>query len=1077
MRKFRLKLLGGYRSVFILLFTLFSFISSIYAQSVPLQVKGKVTDSKGMPLTGVTVKLKGATIGASTDVQGEYLIRLPDSKGTLVFTYLGYSSKEIDINGKSSINVVLEEDNQQLDEVVVVGYGTQKKVSVTGAISTIQSADLIRTPAVAATSALVGKVAGVTARTTDGRPGNGASLQIRNLGSPLYVIDGVPYSTNDGTTSFGFNTGVSGVNAFNNIGLEDIESITVLKDASASIYGLRASNGVVLVTTKKGKKTEIPTINVSSYYGVQNFTRYPYPGNAPQYVRGRLESEQNQGRNPSLLFTPDQFKKWQGGTEPGYKSYDYFKFGMRPNVPQYYLSANASGGSQRSNYYFSLSHLNQDAIIKDFNFNRTNLQANLSSSLAKGLTIGTQISARVEKRHNVGVPGLDDYFNPLLSISSMWPTESAYANDNPLYINQTHSVNINPATYTNEITGYVDEVTNAISAKLNATYEFKFGLTAKVVYAQDFSNENFDGFEFTYPAYIYNAATDVYQDRPAGGGALYGNQNPWREIHKRNITARFAQFQLNYNKQFGSHSLSAVAAYERSDNENRYNAVHTIPPNNYITQMLFANQDFFADDFSTEARAGYIGRINYDYKQKYLLEVLGRYDGSYLFAPDKRWGFFPGVSVGWRMTEEKFLKDKFNFLNDLKLRASVGSTGSEIGINAFDYMAGYSFAGNGIDQGRSAILDGTYNIGVRPRGLPITNLSWVINQTKNMGIDFTVFKNISGQFDIFERKRTGLPASKYDVLLPSEAGYLLPNQNLNSDATRGADAMVAYSGRAGKVDYSIGVNGTLARRRDLTSYKPRFGNSWNEYRTSIEDRWGNINWGHHIIGRFQSQSEIDAYRVNNDAQGNKTLLPGDFIYKDENGDGIINAMDQRPIGYAEGATPYFNYGINSNISWKGFALAFDFSGGGMQSFFRNVELKYPFQNNGNSPGYMLEDRWHRVDPYDTNSAWVAGTYPALRKDLTGHSNFVVSDGNNARNDFWMTNVRYLRLRNLELGYNIPQSLLKKVGISRLRVYANGTNLFSFDNVKDFQIDPEISSNGGVVYPQQRLYNFGINLTL
>jgi TonB-linked SusC/RagA family outer membrane protein len=1069
-RKRRLPVVRG------LLVALMAFLFCLTAVNAQVQsiLRGVITDKDGKPLQAATIFVKGKQVTAATAADGSFTIEAAEG-ATLIISYVGFETQEVVVGKQSVLNISMKDRKDVMDDVIVIGYTTQQKKSVTGAVSTIKAADLMRTPAVAATSALVGKVPGITARATDARPGNGTQLQIRNLGAPLYVIDGVPYSTNDGTTNFGYNTGISGQNLFNNLGLDDIESISVLKDASASIYGLRASNGVVLVTTKKGKKGENATINVSGYYGLQNFTRYPKPANAGQYVRGRLESEQNLRNNPAALFTPEQLAKWEAGTEKGYKSYDYYDMVTRPNVPQYYVSANASGGTQKSSYYFAISHISQDALIKDFTFDRTNIQANLSAGLAKGLTIGTQIMGRVEKRHNVGVPGLDDYFNPLLSISSMWPTESPYANDNPRYINQTHNVNVNPATYTDEITGYIDEWFRSMNINLTAQYDFNFGLQIKGLYSYNFTNEDFDGFEYTYDAYIYNPTTNTYENK-AANGALYGNQNPWREKHKRNIWSTFAQLQASYSKTFAQHSLSGVLAYERSDNENSYNALHSVPPNNYIPLMAFANQDFLDDAWSTEARAGYIGRINYNYQQKYLLELLGRYDGSYLYAADKRWGFFPGVSVGWRITQEDFFSQNLrNVVSDLKIRASYGETGSEIGLNAFDYLPGYIFAGAPPNDGRNAVLDNNYVIGIRPRGVPITNLSWVVNRTKNIGLDISLFRGkLTGQFDVFERKRTGLPAGRYDVLLPSEAGYSLPNENLVSDATRGIEGQIGYNGSYRKVNYSISVNATLARRRDLATYKPRFGNSWNVYRNSIEDRWGNINWGYQIEGRFQTQEEIDNYMVDIDGQGNRSLLPGDFKYKDVNGDKVLNAMDQRPIGYAEGQLPYMSFGINGSVQWKSFTLAFDFAGATMQSFYRDVELKYPFQNNGNSPAYMFEDHWHRVDPYDPNSAWVAGTYPAFRKDLTNHANFLI-DGSR-RNDFWLTNVHYIRLKNLELGYNFPTTLVKKMGLSRFRVYVNGTNLFSFDNVKQFEIDPEISSSGGLIYPQQKLFNFGFNLT-
>jgi hypothetical protein len=255
----------------------------------------------------------------------------------------------------------------------------------------------------------------------------------------------------------------------------------------------------------------------------------------------------------------------------------------------------------------------------------------------------------------------------------------------------------------------------------------------------------------------------------------------------------------------------------------------------------------------------------------------------------------------------------------------------------------------------------------------------------------------------------------------------------------------------------------------LYTYKPRFGNSWDEYRNSIEDRWNGITFGYHVIGRFQSEQEIKDYGINNDGVGNRTELPGDFKYEDVNGDKIINGLDQRPIGYAQGAQPYMSFGVNGQVGFKGFSLRVDFAGATMQSFRRQFELLFPFQNNGTSPHYMLSDRWHRADPYDPKSAWIPGEYPAIRKDNTGHINYQL-------NDYWLTNVSYIRLRNLEIGYDIPRKLIQRFGMSRLRVYVNGTNLFSIDNVKDLEIDPEISSTNGLVYPQQRLFNFGFNLS-
>jgi TonB-linked SusC/RagA family outer membrane protein len=1022
-------------------------------------VSGTVIDQKGNPMVGVTVAVKGTSTGAVTDQNGKYTLTNVPQNSTIIYSFVGMTTQEIALEGRSKIDVTLGEKAIGLDEVIVVAYGSQSKRTLSGAISNVGSDAIVRTSSTNATGALVGKLQGITARSADSRPGRGTTLQIRNMGNPLFVIDGIPYGGSFNTTSFGFTQG-SGQDVFNNLAIEDIESVTILKDAAAAIYGLRAANGVVLVTTKSGKSNEAVKINVNGYQGYQNFTRFPKPANGQQYVLGLLQSDQNL-MSPTRRYTPAEYQKFVEGTEYGYRSYDYYDMVVRKNVPQSYLSASASGGTQKSSYYFSASNINQDAMLKDYTYSRTNVQANLEASLAKGLKVGTKMNTQLTKAHNVGVPGLDDYWNPFYSIFNMWPIESPYANDNPKYINQTHNVNVNPATYKDDVTGWVDEYWRSFNVNLYAEYAFNFGLTAKATASYNFMNEDFDGFEYTWNAYKYDVSTDTYYTYPG-----YGNQNPWRERHKRNVVSRFAQFQLNYNKTFGDHTVSAVAAYERSDMENAYFVVHTVPTNNWVSLQRFSEQDYLADEWNVEARAGYIGRLNYSYKQKYLVEALARYDGSYLYREDRRWGLFPAISVGWRISEESFFKNSLSkIFDDFKIRASYGETGSESGVSAWDYLPGYNF-GSG-----SAVLDGTYVIGLAPKGLPITNLTWVKNRSKNIGIDFTLLNGkVTGQFDLFDRKRTGLPASKYDVLLPSEVGYTLPNENLNSDSQRGVEGIITYSSKVGEIDYSIGANFTFARSRSLKTYKPRFGNSWDEYLNSAIDRWSSINWGYKVIGQFQSVNEIADYKINNDGQGNRSQLPGDLMFQDTNGDKVINTLDQVPIGYAEGANPYASFGINGSIGWKGLALVFDFAGGSMQSFRRRYEGQIPYQSNGSGPWYLLADVWHQADPYNNSSPWVAGTYPAIRSTNTSHVNF-------NKSSFWVTNVRYLRMKNIEIGYNLPKAILNKLGgISKIRIYVNGSNLFSLDNMRKFEMDPEISSNSALVYPQAKLINTGFNIT-
>lgn len=1020
------------------------------------QVTGHVADATGEPIIGANVTVKGTTVGTITDIDGNFTLEVGSTDGTLVVSFIGYKSAEAAIKGKSPINVILQEDTETLDEVVVVGYGTQNRKSLTGAISDVKSESLTRSVSTTTAGALSGKIAGISTRAKDARPGKGISLEIRNMGAPLYVIDGIPYGGNTGNDWL-VNSEVSGNDVFNSLNIEDIESITVLKDASAAIYGLRASNGVVLVTTKKGKKNEKVSINVNGYYGWQNLTRFPELANAEQYTRGLAEAAQNRGEDPNSVYTKEELAKWAAGTEKGYKSYDYYDMIMRKNVPQYHVNASVTGGSERTNYYLSVAHTSQEAMMPDFNYQRTNFQLNLDTKITNRFTIGAQVSGRYEKTNDVGLPGGDGYYSAILAVFKMRPIDSPYANDNPNYIRNIDSYRngYNPAAFRRDIAGYKDSMTRYANINAYAQYDFGFGLTAKATFSYGYTNSRFDGYQYAYQIYTYDEASDTYNGTNAAGR--------WRLQIDRSVPTRYMQLQLNYNKQIKDHNISAVLGYEASDYDWSKKTYGTEPSTDYLPLLQMDEINSFGDEWSYEARAGWLARVNYDYAHKYLVELLARYDGSYLYAPSQRWGFFPGASIGWRISEENFFAPLKSVVDDLKIRASIGQTGTESGVSLFGYLSGYNW-----NQG-SAVLDGEYVTGLNQRGLPVTNLSWTKNTTKNIGFDLTMFGNrLTISADAFRKDITGVPAARYDVLLPSEVGYSLPNENLNKQAYVGTEAMATWTDHIGDFNYRVSGNITFSRYRNIESYKPRFSNSWDEYRNSSEDRWGGIYWGYQVIGQFQSEEEIKNYPVNLDGQGNTTLLPGDLIYKDVNNDGVINGMDERPIGFPDGWAPILSFGGNIGLEWKGIDLNIDFSGGAMQGWRQNYELTNAYHNGGNSPAYLLEDRWHRLDLYDPESEWVPGRYPAIRNGEFAY--------NNKNSDFWLHNVHYLRISNLEIGYSLPTWMLKPIHAQKVRIYGSVSNLCSFDNVHQYGIDPEITAAAAVVYPQQRTFLVGFNVT-
>ncbi|OLE58123.1 MAG: hypothetical protein AUG74_17475 [Bacteroidetes bacterium 13_1_20CM_4_60_6] len=948
-----------------------------------------------------------------------------------------------------TVNFQLQTQAIALEGIVAVGYSTQRKASLTGSVAAVTASELTRFPATTTSAALAGKVPGVLTRQADSRPGNGAALQIRNLGAPLYVIDGIPKDEGQ----------------FNQLNVNDIESISILKDASAAaIYGVRAANGVVLVTTKKGQRGQASHVEVTSYFGIQDLVRFPRPANAVDFVTAQIESDVNlQGRTG---WTPADLEKWKAGTEYGYRPFDWYDFAVQKHVPQRSWNASFSGGSDQINYYLSIGRLNQDAVWKDFTFERTNIQANVDANIVDRLKVGAQVNGRVESRINPGLPGVDDYFRPIFGILRQLPTERPYANDNPNYPALTSDGASNWATLNYGISGTFYNKWRVGQANFTADYATPIeGLKAAGRYSYYLADNMEETFEYTYDLYRYDPVTGQYY--VAGG-----NQNPYRDRWNRKVEEHLVQLQLNYNKMFGRHELGVVTVFESTQRQNPVFQVRSQPATNYIPLMNFNELRSMVHVESEEARKGFAFRANYNYDNRYLLEIAGRYDGSWKFPPGKRWGLFPSASVGWRVSNEAFYQRSgfSNILNELKLRASYGTLGDDdanlLRLGPFDYLDGYNFR-----QG-SAVFDGAVITGAQPRGLPVRNISWLRSTMTNVGVDFALLGNaLSGSIDGFYRKRTGLPAARWDVLLPAEVAIALPNENLNADAHMGIEGALSFSRPAGhRLRYTLGANATFSRQRDLYTYKPRFGNSWDEYRNSTENRWAFINWGYQVIGQFQSQDEIDKYPVDVDGRNNTTLLPGDFIFKDVNRDGIINELDERPIGFRQGALPYMSFGFNASASYGAFDLSLNFAGSAFQSFERVSEMKVPFWNNANSPAYMFRDRWRREDPFDRNSAWIPGKYPLARRGVLDHSNL-------RKSDFWVTNVSYLRLQSLALGFTLPPTLQRRLRVSDARVFVNGKNLLVLDNVGEFGIDPELASGNGLQYPQLREITIGVSLGL
>lgn len=1011
-----------------------------------VNVKGFVSDNTGEPIIGASVKIIGTDSGTITDIDGRFELSVAKDV-MLEVSYIGYSTQKVKVERAGTITITLQEETEVLNEIVVTGFGmSQKKATLTGSVSTIKSSDIERSSAVTASGALVGKIAGLNTRQQSGAPGASTALSIRNMGTPLFVIDGV----------------ISDEGQFNNMDFNDIENISVLKDASAALYGVRAANGVIVVTTKKGNRNTKNSVSINSYYGWQKNAQFVEPANVKDYVQAYATAETFSGRTEgNRRYTKEEYDKWMSGTDPKYQGWDWEDY-IWVSAPQYYLSANFSGGTDKSNYYVAVSHINQDATIRNYGgFNRTNAQMNIEMNVNERFKVGASMNGRIEERHHPAVPGWDDTWLPRFATLKNQPTKRPYANDNPNYPQKvSNQQETNFALMNYDISGEYSDVWRVIQLNGTAEYEILKGLKAKAMLGYYFAYNEVDNQEYTFNLYAYDEQSGEYYITDS-------MTNPYRERNRERVEDLTSNIQLNYDRKFGQHALTVVAGFEASQRERPKTWIHSIPVSNAM-DLIRLNEivEFVDDGVRTEARMGYLGRINYSYADKYLLEFIARWDGSSKFRPEHRWGFFPSASLGWRISEERFWKENKigNIITNFKLRASYGEVGDDnvADYSAFDYLPGYTYNNGG------AVLDGNWVVGSGTRGLPNQTLSWMTAKILDIGIDFGFLNNhLNAQIDFFQRKREGISESRYDVLIPNEVGFSLPKENLRSDMNRGFDASIVWTNHINDFNYSIGANITYSRFWDWEQYKPRFSNSWDEYRNSIWHRVGYITWGYEAIGRFESWEQIANYPIDNDRKGNRTVVPGDIMYKDQNGDGVINYLDERPIGYRGDSTPTLNFGINISASWKGFDLAMDWTGSGMSSWVQRYESARPFYGDGNSPSEVLTDAWHLADPFDPNSELIAGKYPMLRLDSDETSAYDTST-------FWLHNVRYIKLRNLEFGYSFPKSWLVKTGIQHVRLYISGTNLFTISNIGNI-MDPECATDNGLDYPPMRVINLGVNL--
>ena len=1019
-------------------------------------ITGKITDEEGLPLPGVTVLQKGTTNGTVTNVDGEYSLSNISNESVVIFSFIGMVSQEIVVGTNSTIDVRMATESFGLDEVIAVGYGTQKKESLTGAIASIDDTEIKTTVATSLAQKLSGKVAGLNIRQTSGEPGTFSnSINIRGFGEPLYVIDGI----------------VRGGSAdFQRLSSEDIESISVLKDASAAIYGLNAANGVIIVTTKKGSDGDTK-FTFSSVVGFSAPTDQPEMANASQYYTMRNDANINAGLAP--FIEQEELAKWQAGGA-GYESTNWSDATLKNNSVRQEHILSAQGGSEKITFYLNVGIVDDNGLLKtnDINYSKFNFRSNISAKLTENLTADVNFSGFSDKRESP----IQGIFNIWRGTVSGLPSKPVYANNNPEYLHRVQDGQaMNPvALAQSDLGGYAIFEDNKFQTTASLTYDAPFleGLVFKAVAGFDKSFHQSKTVSTDYELYDYKEEDDSYL--PTAFNKPSSITNGYNNSYLLTFQAQ-AIYKTTINE---NHNVGATLVYEQRKVEGRHAGIlkyYEFFTNAQIDQAGEENAASWGNEWQQRSKS-YLGRLNYNYQGKYLIEFAARYDGSYRYHPDQRWGFFPVVSGGWRVSDENFIKDNITWLSNFKIRGSYGIIGQDTG-EPFQYVQGFSTSGGGHWEYNNGVLTN----GASTPAIVNEQLTWMESSIKDIGIDMGFFENkLSIIADIYQRDRTGLLAYR-NVSLPNTFGGTLPQENLNSDRVRGIEFSFVYRNTVGEFNYSIAGNVNFARSMNVYVESTPFNSSWEEYRagsgrdpSTIEskasNRWNDIVWMLNNTGQFQDEEEILYAPIQNGSLGNSRELPGDFKYEDLNGDGVIDGNDMAPSAYNE--SPKTNFGLTLNGTWKGFDLSILFQGAANYTARYAGPYTTMFWQEGNTPAYFV-DRWHKSDPYDTNSEWIPGKWPATRVQQDLGMIY-------AESQVWRRSASYLRIKNIELGYTLNQPIINKIGIENIRFFTNINNLYTFTDSFIKPFDPEsISRDNGVgfgwSYPLLKTFNFGLSI--
>ncbi|WP_299553812.1 TonB-dependent receptor [Seonamhaeicola sp.] len=1018
---FRTKLVLG---LFLLMAT------GLYAQK---QISGNVNSTNGQPLPGVSILIKGTTNGTSTDFDGNYTLSNVTDNSTMVFSYIGFKTQEVIVGGQSTINVSLEEEIASLDDVIVVGYGTKKKLEVAGAVAQVSGDLTKRNPEVNFTNSLAGRLPGLVVSQTGAQPGREQiNINIRGVRTfdsnpndgidptqPLIVIDGV--------------IGADGLSGLNN---EDIESISVLKDASASVYGSRAANGVILVTTKRGK-TGKPVFNYTINTAILSPTRF---AERPTSLEFATMSRAILERDPSanvLSFSDEQIAEFSA---PGFKNTDWYKEVFDRTSIQTRHNLSFRGGTESISYFTSLSVAQREGIIVQddvTDVNQYNFRSNIDLNATDRIKVSFNLAGRYDKNQFFGAsPG--DVSN---AAARGLPFEAATTEDGrPLRLSQTN-LNLNPLAIARRSSGYQSERNTLFNSKLGVVYKIPGieGLSAEIWGAANFRQDYDKQFDRPFLQYDIDANGNIVEDIVQRDVKVIEDYERFLELT--------GHINLRYANVFGKHSVNAFLAYEESNQEFNSSGLSRRDFLASTIDQLFAGgiQNQTTTAFANEsARQSYIGTLGYDFNKKYFVEFSFRYEGSFNFPRGERFGFFPSIQGAWRLSEENFLKDN-NTISNLKLRGTWGKVGNDL-IPQFQFLNRFGNDGS-FPLGTGTLTDQPIVGQIGTIANPF--VTWETSENINIGLELGLFNNkLTLDLDIFSEKRNDILAPR-NVSIPLYTGVApaqRPNENIGKVESNGFEAILGYRTQIGNVNFS--AEGNIAYAQNELVFQDAVEPA--EPYQNLEGRPIGSRLVYNAIGIYRNQADVD----NNPGLAGAGI--GDLIYADTNGDGILDPDDR----IAWEPDPTIQFGLNLGFDYKNFELS---------ALFQGVANANAIQTAIFGQGdlsYILRNAYTPANP--NASLPRLGASESLRNGYLGGE---------IPSNFWIRDASFVRLRNVQLAYNIPQEITSKIGLSAVRVYASGSNLLTFDKFKkDGLGDPEQGIPLFALVPIQKIINFGANIT-